>query len=518
MVSGDLFKSTKGDPLIENSSEARRRGDGFGGINAGSATKRSTSEAGRSFKGGIETHNPNIGFPLADRLRPRSLGDVYGQDHLLGPCGALTKLMALPVLPSLILWGPAGTGKTTTARLLAGQSSAFFEQISAIQSGVQDLKKRFQQAKDRLQLGQRTVLFVDEIHRFNRSQQDSFLPVVEDGTIILIGATTENPSFELNGALLSRMQVLVLKALDTTALNLVLTRAEALLKCPLPVTSNARRVLLSMAGGDGRYLLTLAETLWHVKGEDGALIDQTELVSLVNARAPTYDKSGDEHYNLISALHKSLRGSDVDAALYWFARMQAGGEHPHYILRRLVRFASEDIGMADPAALSQVLSAKEAYDFLGSPEGDLALVQAVIYLATAPKSNAVYKAGKSAALLANKRGSLPPPASILNAPTQMMKDIGYGQGYIYDHDTKSGFSGQCFFPDDLVRTVLYHPVERGFERDIKKRLAYWQKLRGTFNASDFDAMDKSAYSHVSNNPDEQDASEKPDKSDIFRAD
>jgi putative ATPase len=414
--------------------------------------------------------------PLADRLRPASLETVSGQDHLVGPEGTLTRMIARGQLPSLILWGPPGVGKTTIARLLAAATGLHFVQLSAVFSGVADLKRVFEEAGRRRQTGQMTLLFVDEIHRFNRSQQDGFLPVVEDGTVVLVGATTENPSFALNGALLSRCQVLVLRRLDDTALEALLTRAEADLGTVLPLTPEGRASLRAMADGDGRYLLNMVEQLPGL--EAGAALDPAGLAELLARRAALYDRDREEHYNLISALHKSLRGSDVDAALYWFARMLAGGEDPRYIARRLVRFASEDVGLADPQALPQILAAWEAYERLGSPEGELALAQAVIYLGTAPKSNAAYMAIKAAQRSARETGSLMPPAHILNAPTKLMKQLGYGAGYAYDHDTADAFSGQNYFPDGMARPEFYTPRDRGFEREIGKRLAYWAKLRG----------------------------------------
>ncbi|TDI59652.1 MAG: replication-associated recombination protein A [Alphaproteobacteria bacterium] len=413
--------------------------------------------------------------PLADRLRPAELAQVVGQDHLIGPDGPMGRMIAAGRMASIILWGPPGSGKTTIARLLADQVDLYFEQISAVFSGVADLRKVFDAAKLRRRNGQGTLLFVDEIHRFNRSQQDAFLPFVEDGTVVLVGATTENPSFELNAALLSRAQVMVLNRLDDAALETLLDRAESDMSDKLPLDDGARAALKAMADGDGRFLLNMVEDIFAFS--DGQELDAAALAQLVQKRAPIYDKAQEGHYNLISALHKSLRGSDVDAALYWLARMLAGGEDPLFIVRRLVRFASEDIGLADPHALVQALAAKDMYAFLGSPEGELGLAQAVIYLATAPKSNAAYKALGAASGAARQTGSLMPPAHILNAPTRLMKDLGYGKGYEYDHDTDVGFSGQNYFPDGMDRTSFYQPVDRGFERDVKKRMDYWAKLR-----------------------------------------
>lgn len=415
----------------------------------------------------------NMPRPLADRLRPRSIDDVVGQDHLVGAEGTLRRMVTGGKLASIILWGPPGCGKTTLARILADHTDLQFEQISAIFSGVADLRKVFDAAKLRRQQGRGTLLFVDEIHRFNKSQQDAFLPVVEDGTIVLIGATTENPSFELNAALLSRCQVMVLKRLDDAAIEILMQRAEAEAGKPLPLDKDARLALKAMADGDGRYALTMAEQVLN----QGSVLDTEKLAALVNRRAPLYDKADEGHYNLISALHKSVRGSDADAALYWFCRMLNGGEDPRFIARRIVRMASEDIGLADPQALTMALAAWETYERLGSPEGELTLAQALIYMATAPKSNAAYMAYKDAQRTAKETGSLMPPAHILNAPTKMMKEIGYGAGYEYDHDTAEGFSGQNYFPDGMARREFYQPVERGFEREIRKRLDYWQKLR-----------------------------------------
>jgi putative ATPase len=414
--------------------------------------------------------------PLADRLRPESLDEVVGQEHLTGPDGALTRMIEAGGLGNIIFWGPPGTGKTTIARLLAGATGLHFEQISAIFSGVAELKKVFEAARLRLQNGKQTLLFVDEIHRFNRAQQDSFLPVVEDGTIILVGATTENPSFELNAALLSRARVLTLKRLEPEYLEKLLVRAETALERSLPVTPEARALLIVMADGDGRAVLTLAEEVYR-STKEGETLDEAGLRGVLQRRAPIYDKSQDGHYNLISALHKAVRGSDPDAALYYICRMFDAGEDPLYLGRRLVRMASEDIGLADPQALVIALAAKDAYDYLGSPEGELALAQACIYLATAPKSNAAYTAFKAAMRSAKDNGSLLPPKRILNAPTKLMSSEGYGAGYLYDHDQPDAFSGQDYFPEEMRRQRYYEPVERGFERDIRKRLEYWANLR-----------------------------------------
>ena len=413
--------------------------------------------------------------PLADLLRPQTLGDVMGQDHLLKDDGPLARMVEQGRITSLIFWGPPGCGKTTLARLLAHHTELHFEAISAVFTGVADLRKVFESALHRRRLGRGTLLFVDEIHRFNKSQQDAFLPYVEDGTITLVGATTENPSFELNGALLSRSQVLVLNRLDADALEKLLQRAEQTMARPLPLMPEARAALINMADGDGRYILNLAEQIFnlHKKG----MLDIEGLAKIVQKRAPLYDKAQESHYNLISALHKSVRGSDADAALYWFCRMLEGGEDPRYIARRMVRMATEDIGLAEPQALPMTLAASETYERLGSPEGELALAQALIFLATAPKSNAAYMAYNQARALAKETGSLMPPKHILNAPTKLMKNIGYGAGYDYDHNTPEGFSGQNYFPDGIPRENFYQPVERGFERDLKKRLEYWQKLR-----------------------------------------
>ncbi len=413
--------------------------------------------------------------PLADQLRPKKMAEMIGQEHLLTEHHMLKSILEGAPPVSLVLWGPPGSGKTTLARLIAQASRYEFETVSAVASGVAELKEIFARARARLQDGVRTLVFVDEIHRFNRAQQDAFLPVVEDGTIILIGATTENPSFEMNGALLSRMQVVILKRLDAEGMKQLLARAEKHMGRALPLDHDARETLIGMADGDGRALLNFCEILFGYNAKKP--FDSAALTHYLQKRAPLYDKRQEAHYNLISALHKSLRGSDVDAALYWLSRMLEGGEDPLYIARRLVRFASEDIALADPQALVQALAAKEAYDFLGSPEGELALVQCVLYLATAPKSNAAYVAQGEAMRDAKAHGSLMPPMHILNAPTKLMQDIGYGKDYDYDHNAEDAFSGQNYFPDDMKRRHYYQPAERGFEREIVKRLEYWQKLR-----------------------------------------
>lgn len=411
--------------------------------------------------------------PLADRLRPQTLAEVVGQDHLLAPEGPIGRMVAERRLVSMVLWGPPGCGKTTIARLLAEGTGLAFEPLSATFSGVADLRKVFLAAQKRREIGQGTLLFVDEVHRFNRAQQDSFLPYVEDGTIVLVGATTENPSFELNGALLSRSQVFVLRRLDDAALTTLVERAERAMGEPLPVDAEARQALVAMADGDGRYLLNLIEQVQPVRQP----LDAAGLAQLVQQRAPLYDKSQEGHYNLISALHKAMRGSDPDASLYWLARMIDGGEDPLYIARRLVRFANEDIAMADPQAIHQALAAWDVYERLGSPEGELAIAQAVVYLATAPKSIAVYRGMTRAMRAAKQSGSLMPPAHLLNAPTQLMKTLGYGEGYDYDPDTETGFSGQRYFPDGMPRQTFYEPTEHGDERAVAERMRHWAQLR-----------------------------------------
>jgi len=418
---------------------------------------------------------PREDAPLADRLRPRDLSEVIGQEHITGPDGAIGRMVAAGRLSSLILWGPPGTGKTSIARLLADAVGMRYHAVSAVFSGVADLKKAFAEADVAARAGQRTLLFVDEIHRFNRAQQDGFLPFVESGTVTLVGATTENPSFELNAALLSRAQVLILHRLDADALERLLARAEALEGKPLPLDADARAALVASADGDGRFLLNQAETLWSVNLPEP--LDPAGLGKFLQRRVAVYDKDREGHYNLISALHKALRGSDPQAALYYLARMLTAGEEPLYVLRRLVRFASEDIGLADPQALVQCLAAKDAYDFLGSPEGELAVVQACLYCATAPKSNAAYAAQKAAWKSARETGSLMPPANILNAPTRLMKQIGYGKDYAYDHDAEDGFSGANYWPEGMAPQAFYRPAERGFEREVLKRLDWWDKKR-----------------------------------------
>ena len=418
---------------------------------------------------------PEAPRPLADRLRPQSLDEIVGQNHLLGPDGPIRRMADAHRLGSMILWGPPGTGKTTIARLLAKAAGYEFQQLSAVFSGVADLKKAFEAARLRRTAGQSTLLFVDEIHRFNRAQQDGFLPFVESGVVTLVGATTENPSFELNGALLSRCQVYVLRRLDDVALEILLNRAEAREGRPLSLTPAARQAIIAMADGDGRYLLTLAETLFTIGAENP--LDPASMSRVLQKRSPAYDKDREEHYNLISALHKSVRGSDPDAALYWLARMLEGGEDPRFIARRLVRMASEDIGAADPLSLLVTTAAKDAYVFLGSPEGELALAQACVHMAAAPKSNAVYTAFGAARRLAKETGSLMPPAHIRNAPTRLMKDLGYGKGYQYDPDAEEGFSGQSYFPDGVERQVFYAPKGDGAEGRVKERLERWSQLR-----------------------------------------
>ncbi|MBR0552018.1 replication-associated recombination protein A [Stakelama marina] len=431
------------------------------------------------FEPDMPTEDVRPDAPLADRLRPRQLDEVVGQEHLTGPDGAIGRMVSAGKLSSMILWGPPGTGKTTTARLLAAAVGLRFASISAVFSGVADLKKVFAEARDHARIGKRTLLFVDEIHRFNRAQQDGFLPYVEDGTVTLVGATTENPSFELNAALLSRAQVLILHRLDADALATLLDRAEAIEGRDLPLTPEARASLIASADGDGRFLLNQAETLFSVEIE--TLLDPKGLSDFLQRRVAVYDKDREGHYNLISALHKSLRGSDPQAALYYLARMLTAGEEPLYVMRRLTRFASEDIGLADPNALVQCLAAKDAYDFLGSPEGELAIVQACLYCATAPKSNAAYKAAGAAWRSAKATGSLMPPQNILNAPTKLMKDIGYGEGYAYDHSVEGGFSGADYWPEEMEPEQFYTPTERGFEKRVAERMAWWDERRRQIN-------------------------------------
>lgn len=423
-----------------------------------------------------ETPKGDLKRPLADRIRPQELDEIVGQAQLVGPEGSLTQLINKGRIPSMVFWGPPGTGKTTLARIVAQKSDLYFEQLSAIQSGVADLKKIFSAAKMRHQEGRSTLLFVDEIHRFNRAQQDTFLPYIEDGTIILFGATTENPSFDLNAALLSRCQVMVLNRLENSDLEQLVMRAEEQEDVALNIEDGALDMLLNMADGDGRFLLNMVEQLFAVNDAETP-INAEQLQIITQRRAANYDKNKDGHYNLISALHKSVRGSDVDGALYWFGRMLDAGEDPRFLARRIVRMASEEVGMADPQALVQCIAAREAYEFLGSPEGELALAQALVYVTTAPKSNAVYVAYKASRNFVKHNGNFMPPKHIMNAPTKFMKDQGYKEGYQYDHDCPDAFSGQEFFPDEIEREQFYQPVERGFERDIAKRLNWWHKLR-----------------------------------------
>lgn len=436
------------------------------------------TEAGGIMNGMEEESlfSSNVSRPLADRLRPQSLDEIVGQEHLLGEGAPLRRMIDSGRLASFILWGPPGCGKTTLARIMATRTKLHFVALSAVFSGIADLRKAFDEAKKRRAYGEGTLLFIDEIHRFNRAQQDGFLPYVENGTVVLVGATTENPSFELNSALLSRCKVFILRALDADALGRIIARAESLLERPLPVTPEARASLIELADGDGRYLINLLESVYDL-APAGETLDSASLLKLVQQRAPVYDKDREGHYNLISAVHKSLRGSDTDAALYWAARMLEGGEDPLYLLRRLTRFAMEDVSLADPQALPMALAAWDAYERLGSPEGDLAIAELVIYLGSAPKSNSTYAAWGRAQKAAKTYGSLMPPPHILNAPTKLMEEAGYGKGYVYDHDTADGFSGQNYFPEKMDRQKFYDPPERGFEREIRRRLAYWERLR-----------------------------------------